>query len=63
MCLYLQTRSYKQPVTLAHKTHKEPKLNTLEKFEIYKHHKKYKNEMLSDQIIYNDHTLYDIITQ
>ena len=29
--------------------------NTLEQFKIYKHHKIHKNEILNDQITYNDH--------
>ena len=30
---------------ILHKTHKGPKLNTLEEFKIYKPHKTYKNEI------------------
>ena len=47
----------------AYKTHKGPKLNTLEQFQIYRHHKTHtKNDILNDQITY-DHILYNIIIQ
>ena len=36
---------------------KRKDINTLEQFEIYEHHKRHKNEILDDQIIYNYHKL------
>jgi hypothetical protein len=35
--------------------------NTIEQFEIYKHHKTQKNKIFNAQIICNDHILYDTI--
>ena len=48
---------------LLYKTHKSPKLNTWEQFEIYEHHETHKNEALCNQIIYSDHLLYDLFRQ
>ena len=45
---------------ILHKTHRGLKLYTLEKFEIYKHHKTHKNEVLNGQITNNDHICYFI---
>ena len=42
---------------ILYKTHNSPKLNTLEEFETHK------NEILNDQITYNDHILYDVTTK
>jgi hypothetical protein len=41
-------------------TYNGQKLNKLEQFEIrvYRHHKAHKNDILNDQITYNDRTLY-----
>ena len=48
---------------LLHKTHKGPKLNTLQLFEIYNHHRTHKNKILNDKITYNYHILDTVITQ
>ena len=39
------------------------KLNTAEKYEIYKHHTTQPNNILNDQLQYKSHTLFDTIIQ
>ena len=46
-------------IQILHKTHRGPKLNTLEQLKIYKHHKTHKNKILNAQTTY-DHILYNI---
>ena len=48
---------------ILHKAYKGPILNILQQFEIYKHQKAQKNEILNDQIAYDDLIWYDVITQ